>query len=86
MKYLCKNFKTLENGITGALNFDVLKWSQTKISICIECKIKFHEKIAMKYSCKNFRTLENGITGALNFYLLKRKKMVPNQNFDMHRI
>jgi hypothetical protein len=61
MKYLCNNLRTLENGITGALDFDLLKckkWSQTKISIYIECKIEFHEKIAMKYLCKNFKILE----------------------------
>ena len=43
-------------------------------------------KIAMKYFCQNVKTLENGITGALNFDLLKCKKMVSNQNFDMHLI
>ena len=28
MKYFCQNVKTLENGITGALNFDQLKFKK----------------------------------------------------------
>ena len=61
MKYSCQNFKTLENGITGALNFDLLV---IEFNIFFQFKNCFYSHFGL-FHFQDF-TLENGINRNVN--------------------
>jgi hypothetical protein len=80
MKYSCKNLRTLENGITGALNFDLLKCQKMVPNQNFDMQ-RIEEKIATKYLCKNFITLENGDKKRFGYDLLKCRNNDPKSKF-----